>query len=114
MTATVQENILFFEMEEEAKEDCIDAFEGVTVDANQPIIKQGSQGDFFYVIETGECEVFVRPKDGVGSELPMKTKVGALSDGECFGELALMYNSPRAATIISGTKVHQHLYIFAL
>ncbi len=37
-------------------------------------------------------------------EASPKLKVGMLVEGQCFGELALMYNSPRAATIQSITE----------
>jgi CRP-like cAMP-binding protein len=48
----------------------------------------GEDGDFFYMVDTGGFEVLV---DG-------KT-VGTIGAGGSFGELALMYNAPRAATI---------------
>lgn len=50
-------------------------------------IKQGDLGDNLYVVEEGEFNVFVNGK-----------KVAVRGKGTCFGELALMYNSPRAAT----------------
>ncbi len=57
---------------------------------NDVIIKQKDIGDFFYIIEEGLCEVFV---DGVGKVMDAK-------EGQSFGELALMYNAPRAATVV--------------
>ena len=48
----------------------------------------------FYVVESGTLEVFVKNTSGEES------KVGsALGPGNAFGELALMYNTPRAASI---------------
>lgn len=64
------------------------------VTSGDVIIRQGDDGDNFYVIEKGEYDIFV--KDASGTE----KKVATLTDG-FFGELALLYNCPRNATIIS-------------
>ena len=48
----------------------------------------GSCADFPTLATAGECEVSV---DGA--------VVGTLEDGQSFGELALMYCTPRAATV---------------
>ena len=58
------------------------------------VIRQGDDGDNFYVISEGKYDIFV--KDGKNDKLVMQL------DGKgSFGELALMYNCPRAATIIA-------------
>lgn len=66
------------------------------------VISQGDAGDFFYVVEKGSFHVFVNPR---GSLQPgpdgMGTNVGTIESGGSFGELALMYNAPRAATVVS-------------
>jgi cAMP-dependent protein kinase regulator len=66
------------------------------------VITQGDAGDYFYVVEKGKFDVYVNSKgklepgpDGMG------VKVTTIDAGGSFGELALMYNSPRAATVIS-------------
>jgi cAMP-dependent protein kinase regulator len=66
------------------------------------VISQGDAGDYFYVVERGSFDVYVNDcgfiepgPDGLGN------KVGTIQAGGSFGELALMYNAPRAATIIS-------------
>lgn len=66
------------------------------------VIIQGDAGDYFYVVEKGSFDVYVNSTgniqpgpDGLGS------KVGNIQAGGSFGELALMYNAPRAATVIS-------------
>jgi len=61
------------------------------------IIIQGDIGDIFYLLEEGSVDVFVKRHDG-----PEK-KVHTYTPGDSFGELALMYNAPRAATCIATT-----------
>lgn len=56
--------------------------------ANEVIIREGEDGDNFYVIEQG---TYVALKDG--EQKFIYDNKGA------FGELALMYNCPRAATV---------------
>ncbi|PUU83970.1 cyclic nucleotide-binding-like protein [Tuber borchii] len=76
------------------------------------VITQGDVGDFFYVVEKGSFDVYV---NSAGSMLPgldgMGKKVNSIDPGGSFGELALMYNAPRAATIISTTS---HNILWAL
>uniref|UniRef100_H2LHM5 Protein kinase cAMP-dependent type II regulatory subunit beta n=1 Tax=Oryzias latipes TaxID=8090 RepID=H2LHM5_ORYLA len=58
------------------------------------IIDQDDDGDNFYVIESGTFNIFVKV-DGI------EKLVGCYDNRGSFGELALMYNTPRAATIIA-------------
>lgn len=58
------------------------------------VIVQGDLGEDFFVMVSGHCEVLI---NGVG-------KVHEYVDTGAFGELALMYSSPRAATIRSVVK----------
>jgi cAMP-dependent protein kinase regulator len=60
------------------------------VKAGVAAVKQGDLGDCLYVIAAGEFDVFVNER-----------KVAVRGKGTMFGELALMYNSPRAATVIA-------------
>ena len=58
------------------------------IEKGQVIIQEGEDGDNFYVIEKGIFQASKR-----GSTLFQYENCGS------FGELALMYNCPRAATI---------------
>jgi len=60
------------------------------------VILQGDDGDSLYVVETGTLECY-KTKDG--AEIPLKE----YQPGEAFGELALLYNAPRAASIRAKT-----------
>lgn len=70
-------------------------FEPIDVTANQVIIRQGDPGDFYYIIKTGKANVSRKTeKDGKISV------VGQLSEGDGFGEEALLSNAPRNATVV--------------
>ena len=59
------------------------------------MIQQGDAGDNFYLVESGELDCFKRFNPDDTEDTFLKTYVA----GEAFGELALLYNAPRAATI---------------
>ncbi|KAF6771030.1 hypothetical protein AHF37_10277 [Paragonimus kellicotti] len=61
------------------------------------IIVQGDDADNFYVIEQGTFHAFVRDEEGQDKQVCVYTNKGY------FGELALMYNAPRSATVIAQT-----------
>ena len=61
------------------------------------IICQGDPGDYFYVIETGFYEVW-KSENKNNPSIDCK-KVFHYNNKGAFGELALMYNAPRAATV---------------
>ncbi|XP_022601439.1 cAMP-dependent protein kinase type II-alpha regulatory subunit-like isoform X2 [Seriola dumerili] len=86
--------LLFKTLEQEQFYEVLDAMFEVLVKPQEHIIDQGDDGDNFYVIEKGVYDIFVQ-KDGVS------VCVGKYNNKGSFGELALMYNTPRAATIIA-------------
>lgn len=84
----VKNNFLFKSLD---SEQVALVFAGMTerpVAAGEIIIKQGEEGDNFYIVEDGKYSVQV---DG--------REVVQIGPGGSFGELALMYNAPRAATV---------------
>lgn len=70
----------------------LDAVEEVKYQADQAVITEGDQGDCMFVLNTGAlaCTKVIG-----GTKKHLKDYV----PGEGFGELALLYNAPRAATI---------------
>jgi len=59
------------------------------------IIQQGDPGDKFYIIVRGKVEVL--RESGAGGT----RRVAVLEDGDCFGEIALLHNTPRTASVRS-------------
>uniref|UniRef100_A0A8C4X120 cAMP-dependent protein kinase type II regulatory subunit n=1 Tax=Eptatretus burgeri TaxID=7764 RepID=A0A8C4X120_EPTBU len=88
-------NILLFKnVDEEQLSQVLDAMFEKTVENGEHVIDQGDDGDNFYVIERGTFDIFVV----INNESCL---VGSYDNQGSFGELALMYNTPRAATIVA-------------
>ncbi|XP_051739975.1 cAMP-dependent protein kinase type II-beta regulatory subunit [Ctenopharyngodon idella] len=86
--------LLFKNLDQEQMSQVLDAmFEKVVV-TGEHIIDQDDDGDNFYVIERGMFDIVLKA-DGT------TRTVGSYDNRGSFGELALMYNTPRAATIIA-------------
>ncbi|KAJ1454783.1 kinase-like domain-containing protein [Pelagophyceae sp. CCMP2097] len=93
LTAAMQDNILFKRCRKTELTELLGNFECVRIDgAGVKVVSQGDKGDTFYIIECGECDVYIE-----GNSKPVAT----LQAGKSFGELALMYNTPRAASVVS-------------
>uniref|UniRef100_A0A8C5TUN4 Protein kinase cAMP-dependent type II regulatory subunit beta n=2 Tax=Malurus TaxID=55806 RepID=A0A8C5TUN4_9PASS len=86
--------LLFKNLDPEQMSQVLDAMFEKMVEGGEHVIDQGDDGDNFYVIDRGTYDIYVKC-DGVGR------CVGTYDNRGCFGELALMYNTPRAATIIA-------------
>lgn len=65
---------------------------GVTFNEGETVFRQGDEGDTMYIIQEGSV-VIIRERDGVG------TVVARLKAGEFFGEMALVDEEPRSATV---------------
>merc|ERR1719440_2268376 len=70
------------------------------VPKGQVIIQEGDDGDYFYVVNDGNFEISQKV-DGSSAEnmIGRNESVGSIGKGKSFGELALLYFAPRAATI---------------
>jgi cAMP-dependent protein kinase regulator len=77
----------------------IDAMQGVDFKAGDTVIREGDAGACCYLVDSGELECH---KIIDGENKFLKT----YSPGYAFGELALLYNAPRAATIKAKTDAH--------
>ncbi|XP_063849683.1 cAMP-dependent protein kinase type II regulatory subunit-like isoform X1 [Scylla paramamosain] len=94
LSESVKTIFLFRSLDQDQMSEVLDAmFERVVTDGEY-VIKQGDDGDNFYVIESGVYNIFVK-----GDHDPEPIPVGKYDNAGSFGELALMYNLPRAATI---------------
>lgn len=90
--ASITASFLFSGLEEEAITDIVNAMFEKQVYADDVIIAEGDEGDNFYIVENG---TYVAYKGG--------QEVFTYNGKGTFGELALMYNCPRAATVKATT-----------
>lgn len=93
----VSESFMFAALSHDQLSPVIDAFEEVAIDAGATVIEEGAQvgptDRGLYVMESGEMDVFKKGKEGA---VFTYTEMG-----QYFGDLALLYNAPRSATVIS-------------
>ena len=91
-------SFLFNNFDDQEISTIVDSLEEKHYKKDDYIIKQGDNGDYVYIIEKGEliCEKVFNKGDP-------PTYLKTYKEGELFGELALLYNAPRAATIYAKT-----------
>ncbi|XP_017959151.1 cAMP-dependent protein kinase type II regulatory subunit isoform X1 [Drosophila navojoa] len=92
LVESVKNVLLFRSLEKEQMNQVLDAMFERKVQPGDYIIRQGDDGDNFYVIESGIYKVYINDK-----HISTYTHTGL------FGELALLYNMPRAATVQAET-----------
>jgi len=88
----LESSFLFAALDSGEREVIAKAMQDKVVESGTMIIKQGDDGDVLYVIEEGSLECY---KNIEGVEKMVK-QVGP---GDAFGELALLYSCPRAASV---------------
>ena len=71
-------------------------FERVKTKAGELVLREGDEGDYYYIIESGRCDV-TRKVGGVEMAL------AELKPGDAFGEEALVAESRRNATVCMKT-----------
>lgn len=86
----IQCNFLFDKLSEDDLKPFIDAFELKHYIDGDIIIKQGDPGDYFYIVKTGEAMFYVEEEF-----------VGTAPRGASFGDVALLYTCPQAATVMA-------------
>lgn len=91
---SIQELAFFNEFPESEIWEIIHACVWQSYQAGNQIIVEGDIDDSFYIITSGEVDVY---KDGA--------RIGNLVAGDCFGEMAYLSKAERTATIIATSRV---------
>lgn len=117
----IRASVMFQNISDDQREMIFGVMEPITVKKGTWVIKQGTVGDRFYIVDNGRFEVRIVPdgekdKDGAGGNVVHVYEGSHEKHAHpSFGELALMYSAPRAASIIAQTDGHLwalHRYAF--
>jgi len=121
LAKAIRASVVFQNITDSQRELIYKVMEPMAVKKGQWIIKQGTVGDRFYIVDDGSFEVRILPEnqkdeDGKGGNR-VHVYEGSRENNShpSFGELALMYSAPRAASIIAQTDGHLwalHRYAF--
>lgn len=93
LSSILKDSFLFAAMDSNEVAILIDAMQEKIVENGTRLINQGDDGDCLYVVDQGQMNCFIRQSDGC------ERKVKECTAGDAFGELALLYNCPRAASV---------------
>merc|ERR1711924_492814 len=69
-----------------------DCLESQLFDSGEEIVRQGDAGNEFFIVEDGTCAAFINGKEG-------EVEVKQYEKGGYFGEIALLTDEPRKATV---------------
>lgn len=89
---------LFQRLEQVALDLVAEEFEPVDLAANETLFRQGDAGDAMFVVEEGGLVVRVAP---AGASADLGTTVDRLRPGSVVGEMALVTNPNRSATVVA-------------
>jgi cAMP-dependent protein kinase regulator len=93
------DNFVFDSIDDSSKLQFVNAMQTREYNEGDWVVRQGDVGDYFYVVGEGQVAFLVGEEspDGVPNDPPHQVGTGA--KGSTFGELALLYNTPRNASV---------------
>ncbi|XP_027173948.1 protein phosphatase 2C and cyclic nucleotide-binding/kinase domain-containing protein [Coffea eugenioides] len=94
----LHDHFLFRKLTDSQCQVLLDCMQRVEVQAGDIVVKQGGEGDCFYVVGSGEFEVLATQEEKNG-EVPRVLQRYTAEKLSSFGELALMYNKPLQASV---------------
>ena len=97
--AFIEKVELLQELDTYDKNNFCDVLESESFESGQTVVKQGDVGQKFYFIEAGTAQAIKASKEGE------EKVVFEYKENDYFGELALLRDEPRAASIIATSKL---------
>uniref|UniRef100_A0A3P9Q856 Cyclic nucleotide-binding domain-containing protein n=1 Tax=Poecilia reticulata TaxID=8081 RepID=A0A3P9Q856_POERE len=91
----IQKNDFLSRLDDEQIAMMVDLLMSSNYKPSEEVIKEGSEGDSMYIVAAGELIVTQSGRD-----------LRTLTKGDVFGELAILYNCKRTATVKAKTHVH--------
>ena len=91
----MKHNFVFDDLGQKEIKVIVGAMEKYSANENVTLIKEGDEGDYFYILREGSVKYLKGEKE-----------VGTGGAGSSFGELALLYSAPRAASVVCTTLCH--------
>jgi len=85
-------------LDKSEKQAVADSLQTIVFEKGEDILRQGEDGETFYIIEEGQASVTIQRPDG-----DENVQVNVLGPMDYFGEMALVYERPRAATVTAVT-----------
>ena len=73
------------------------------VQNEEVVIIQGDEGDLFYLILSGSCDVYTNQTVKKGKIIQQQQNLNSLVKGNFFGEISLIHNCIRTTTVKSNT-----------
>lgn len=92
----LNQNFMFSKLGQKEKEVVVMAMQSRKVTAGETVIQEGDEGNELFVVDSGTLKCTKLDKT-TNEQMFLKEYV----PGEAFGELALLYNAPRAASIMA-------------
>lgn len=98
----------FSVLPEQARDDLVPWLKREDVSAGQVVVREGEEGDSYYLIADGEAEVWT-VRNRRGATVPWTpdsrrhVRVARLGPGNGFGEMALLLGGARRATVVAAT-----------
>jgi len=103
ITKALKKVFIFSTLTEEDREMVVNSLKYYSLKPGEFVFRQGQAAQSLYILDKGSAEVLVE-KDKSSPEL--RDRVNILRKGECFGERALLHDTPRSASIRTLEQCH--------
>jgi len=109
LMARLQNHFLFKFLSEASLKMLCERMEKRSVQTGEFLVKQGDEASEMYVVMEGGFDVYVKKE---GADAPLK--VAHCGGGACLGEMALMYDTKRTASLVANEHSGGECVVFAL